>query len=175
MMVTAPTVDRHCKRCGKKTAFASSGLFRVNAQQKSLDVWLIYKCATCDTTWNMTILSRVSPQSIPPELLESFHDNDAAVAMIYASDVALIKRNGGEPGSPVVEVDGPDVDLSIPVRIHMVTEHPTEIKLMALLRGKLGLSRSQLDRMCKDGTIRCLPEQDMKKCKLAGEIILEIR
>jgi len=68
----------------------------VNGQKKNLDVWLIYKCTVCNTTWNLTILSRIAPRSIPPELLTGFHENDPDLANRYANDAALIKRNGAE-------------------------------------------------------------------------------
>jgi len=93
----APAAVRYCKRCGIKTGFISSGAFRVNAQRKNLDVWLIYKCSACKTTWNLTVLSRVSPLSIPPELLRGFHENDPDIALSYANDIALIKKNGAKP------------------------------------------------------------------------------
>ena len=70
----------------------------MNAQKKSLDVWLIYKCPVCGATWNLTVLSRVAPRLIPPELLQGFYDNDPDLAARYASDRALVKRNGAEPG-----------------------------------------------------------------------------
>ena len=92
----APKVVRSCRRCRKKTTFFSSGLFRVNGQKKKLDVWLIFKCSVCNTTWNLTILSRVAPRSIPFGLLSGFHENDAELAELYASDVELIRRNGAE-------------------------------------------------------------------------------
>lgn len=56
-------VIRYCKKCGKKTEYICSGLFRVNAQHKYLDIWLIYKCSNCDSTWNSTIYSRVNPKA----------------------------------------------------------------------------------------------------------------
>lgn len=93
----APAAVRYCKRCGVKTEFYSSGLFRMNAHQKNLDVWLIYKCSKCGTTWNMTVFTRVNPRSLSPELLEGFQNNDAEIALRYARDSALIKRNGAEP------------------------------------------------------------------------------
>ena len=93
----ASTVVRYCKKCQTKTEFTSSGLFRVNANRKNLDVWLIYKCIKCNTTWNLTILSRITTGSIPQDLLDGFHENDIELAKHYASDVTLIKRNGAEP------------------------------------------------------------------------------
>jgi len=68
----------------------------VNAQKKTLDVWLIYRCSVCGATWNLTVLSRVAPRSLPPELLRGFQDNDPDLAARYASDRALLKKNGAE-------------------------------------------------------------------------------
>ena len=170
----APAAVRYCKRCGVKTSFVSSGLFRINAQQKNLDVWLIYKCSACGATWNTTVLSRVNPRSIPQKTLEGFHSNDAGLAMRYASDVALIKKNGGEPGLPSIETEGAAADFAKPARIHLIAEHPAEIRALTVLRDKLGLSRSEIARMCDSGQLRCVSGQDIKKCRLtAGEIILE--
>jgi len=167
-------VDKYCKRCGCKSSFVSSGLFRVNAQQKNLDVWLIYKCSICAATWNLTVLSRVNPRSIAPETLQGFHSNDADLAMRYASDISLIKQSGGEPMSPVIAIEGPTVDLTEPVRIHLGVEYPTEVKVLTILRDQLGLSRSALEGMYESGQLRFVSGQSLKKCKLAGEIIIEI-
>ena len=95
---SAPTVVRYCKKCNARTGFASSGMFRVNAQKKSLDVWLIYKCRKCNTKWNLTVMSRVAPGAISLEMLNGFHENDEKLAMQYATDTTLIKKNGAKPG-----------------------------------------------------------------------------
>lgn len=171
---SAPTVVRYCKKCGTKIEFTSSGLFRVNAQQKSLDVWLIYKCSKCESTWNLTVLSRVNPRSIPTETLNGFHCNSPTLAKRYASDIALIKHNGGEPGMPTIKVLGESVDLQVPTKLHILPEYPMEIRVSAFLRSQLELSRSEYDRLCENETIRCISGQDLKKCKLSGEIVLEI-
>ena len=55
---------------------------------------MIYKCASCDTTWNSTIYSRIAPQSLSSALLEKFHTNDSELAGEYAMDVALLRKNG---------------------------------------------------------------------------------
>ena len=89
-----PPVIRRCKKCGVNTEFEMSGLFRVNANKKNLDVWLIYKCIVCDSTWNLSIYTRISPQSVSPELLDGFHSNDPDMAIQYGADIALLKRNG---------------------------------------------------------------------------------
>ena len=40
-------VYHRCGGCGKKREFVNSGKFRVNANGKNVDVWLIYRCSKC--------------------------------------------------------------------------------------------------------------------------------
>ena len=171
----APTALRYCKHCGVKTTFASSGLFRVNAQQKALDVWLIFKCQHCDTTWNCTILSRANPASLPKDLLHGFHSNDPTLAMRYATDAALLKHNGAAPGVPELTLLGQDAAGETPVCIEPDAPWPAEYKAAAAIRQKLGLSRSQFDRLCESGRLTCLSGQNLKKCNLAGNFCLQLR
>ena len=85
-------IVHRCGRCGKKTVFASTGRFRVNANKNKLDVWLIYQCAKCRHTLNIPIYERVPPQKIPRELYEGFLSNDGELAEAYGSDAAFFKR-----------------------------------------------------------------------------------
>lgn len=172
---SVPAVVRYCRHCGVRTSFASSGLFRVNAQQKTLDVWLIFKCRNCETTWNCTVLSRVNPRTLAPELLHGFHTNDGELAMRYATDMALLKRNGAEPEPPTIEILGEAIDFTEPVRIELTAEWPAEYKTAAAIREKLGISRSRFDGLCESGRILCTSGQNLKKCRLAGTIVVEIR
>ena len=172
--LTAPTALRYCKHCGVKTTFVSSGLFRVNAQQKSLDIWLIFKCQHCDTTWNCTILSRANPGTLQKSLLQGFHTNDETLAMQYATDAALLKRNGAAPGVPQLALLGPDVGSEPPVCIELTAPWPAEYKAAAAIRQKLGLSRSQFDQLCESGRLTCLSGQNLKKCNLAGTFLLKL-
>ncbi len=90
------TVLHRCGGCGKKQPFVNSGRFRVNANGNRVDVWLIFRCAKCKHSWNLTIYERKSPGRIPPEEYEKFLDNDRELAQRYGSDPAFLRRNGGE-------------------------------------------------------------------------------
>lgn len=169
-----PAAARYCKRCGKRTEFIPSGLFRVNAQKKDMDVWLIYKCAVCDTTWNLTVHSRVNPRSLPPGALNGYMGNEAEYVLRCAVDTALIRRNGAEPGLPEVELIGADVTPHEPVELHIAAEQPLEIRPAALLRKKLGLTRSAYDRMLTHGQIVCVSGHDLTACRLCGEMVIQI-
>ena len=89
-------VYHRCGGCGKKQEFLNSGKFQVNANGKSIDVWLIYRCAKCKHSWNLTIFERVRPGKIPAELFEAFQTNDHETAMAYGGDIDFLKRNHAE-------------------------------------------------------------------------------
>lgn len=120
-------------------------------------------------------MSRVNPRVLPPDLLHGFHANNGELAMRYATDAALLKRNGAEPGIPEIEIQGDAVDFTEPVRIELTAEWPAEYKAATAIREKLGASRSQFDRLCESGRILCTSGQNLKKCKLTGKIVIEIR
>ena len=102
----APVALRPCGTCGADAEFASTGLFRVNAQKKRLDVWLIYRCATCGSVWNSAVISRGRPGSIDREELERFTGNDPVMALWCALDVGLLRRNGARRGKVAFAVEG---------------------------------------------------------------------
>ena len=168
-------MGRYCKRCNSPAEFVSSGCFRVNAQQKRLDVWLVYNCTACGTSWNLTVLSRISPRSIPSDLLQGFHNNDSDLALQYATDMGLIKRNGAEPVQPEVEISGDEVKRTELSRIHLIPETPLDIRAEGILRKKMGLSHSGLDRLLESGSLACISGHNLKKCKLKEEIVIEYR
>ena len=169
-----PTAARYCKHCGAKSEFESSGLFRINAQHKLLDIWLIYNCQACDTTWNLTVLSRVNANTIEQETLEKYTNNDLELAMTYATDTALIKRNGAECSIAEVEVVGMEYDWKDAAEIHLISKWSLENKTASLIRQKLNLSGNTFDKMCEEGKITCLSGQNLRKCKMAGEVIFQV-
>lgn len=170
-----PTVIRYCKKCGKKSEYICSEEFRINAQQKTLDIWLIYKCAHCNTTWNSTIYSRVSPQKLGTDLLERFHCNDKNLATQYAMDIPLLQRNGSEVKIPVYQVIGEDISLKKPVIIKIQSQYILPLKVSSILRTKLGISQREFDALLLNDRIQSNTAQDLKKCKLSSsEIIVTI-
>lgn len=163
-----PEVLRRCRRCGKTTSFRSSGLFRVNAQQKILDVWLIYHCKECNASWNMIVLSRVSRKNINSKRLGQYMENDPALAMERAMDQDLIRQNEVQAGPIPHETRGqlPVLPLEEPVRILIKSPYDVPIKVSDILREKLGLSRSAFKRMTDDGLLHMEDGSDIRKRKL---------
>ncbi len=162
-----PAVWRHCKRCGTKREHRCTGEFRVNAQQKALDIWLIYHCTHCNAVWNSTILSHTSLQKLGTGLLERFQSNDEALARRYAMDAALLQKNGAGILLPPYEVLGETVSQEKAARIVIRSAYPLPLKLSAVLRGKLGLSRQAFGALLAAGRVRCSGGQDPAKAKLS--------
>lgn len=173
--ISPPPVIKYCKKCGKKTEYICSGLFRVNSQRKYIDIWLIYKCSDCQSTWNMTIFSRISPKSIDPELLEEFQTNNKDLAMKYAMDTTLINKNGGEAGLPDYKILGPAVNFTFPVKLQINSPYPSRLKVSALLREHMNLSQSTFEQMVVNGSIQSPCGLDIKKCRVQTENNLIIK
>lgn len=172
--LSPPKTIRYCKKCGVKTEHISSGLFRVNAQQKSLDIWLIYRCAHCKTTWNLTIYSRINPKRISQDLLDKFTANNSELARQYAMDTDLLKKNGAETETPSYSILGNDVDLMREVRVKIVSKYPLKIRVSKILRERLSLSKKTFDAMVSNGIIRLENGADIHKCKLKRDTVVMI-
>lgn len=171
-LLSVPPVLKYCKKCGGKSPFICSGQFRVNAQRKYLDIWLIYKCANCDTTWNATLYSRISPQALAPDLLESFYKNDQMMAEQYAMNFDLLRRNGVEVGLPVYSIIGDEFSSNEPVTLEIKSKYAVQIKVASIIREKLHLSQKDYFQLVADRKIMSIPEKDLRKCKLKNGITL---
>ena len=172
--LSPPKTIHYCKKCGMKTEHVSSGLFRVNAQQKSLDIWLIYRCVNCKTTWNLTIYSRINPKSIDRKLLDKFIGNDREFTQRYAMDTDLLKKNGAETEIPSYSVTGDAIDFTEDVQLKIVSEYPSKVKVSKILREKLSLTKKVFDEMVSSGVIRLENGADIHKCKMQRDIVVLI-
>lgn len=169
---SAPAVLRYCKKCGRKTEFFCSGQFRVNAQRRRLDVWLIYKCASCSTTWNLEIYSRVSPQSLPKELLDGFHRNSEALAARYAADMSLLQKAGAEVKPPQYIIEGKTFSAREAVELTIDCAYPLPVKVSSLVREKLHLTNKEYTELVKSGALGNSSGQDLLKRRLGSGIVL---
>jgi hypothetical protein len=128
----------------------------VNANQKKLDAWLIYKCASCDRTWKCTILNRADSHQIDRGLLRRLQANHRPTAWTYAFDYALLRRNGVEV-EPMLAYTIAGEDLKPHssgqgcVAVLLTAERPLLVRIDMLLARKLGLSRTQLDALFSSG------------------------
>jgi hypothetical protein len=88
-----PLIRRRCLRC-PSAHYRTPGKFRVNANHKLLDVWLLALCTGCGETVKLTVLERVPVRTIDPEDLHRFHANDIDLASELLDDPGLRRRNG---------------------------------------------------------------------------------
>jgi hypothetical protein len=149
---STPKIIRKCSRCDRDR-FYSSDKFRVNANKKLIDVWLIYKCIHCDATLNLPIIHRTSITKIAENLLNRFESNDTALCWQYAFDSSLFQKG--------MKLDW-DIDFTIQehildnrieseqlakIQIMIKSQYHLKIPIFALLRVKMQISRTQIEKL----------------------------
>lgn len=90
---TAYTITRSCPKCGGKTCFESTNKFRVNANASKLDVWLIYQCKNCKSTYNLSVYERIGVKNISNDEYDRFINNDQALALKIGTSKEIFTRN----------------------------------------------------------------------------------
>jgi hypothetical protein len=151
--LNTPAVFKNCSRYGGKSTFICSNSFRVNAHQKKLDIWLIYKCEACGDSWNMEILTGKKPAEIKRELFSGFLENDIDLAYQYAFDSKTLSRNKVTAcyDSVKLAVQGDRLHTELlrngPVTLVIKTHFDVPIRLDRLLSEEIGMSR-KLVREC---------------------------
>lgn len=171
-----PAPLRYCKKCNTRQEFVSSGQFRVNAQGKYLDIWLIYKCSCCSSTWNAAIYSRITPGSLPPGLLSRFHENDPSLVLKYSMDTVFLRQNGASIRLPLYHAEGEVFGLDGPVAVTLWIDnpYPLPIRVHTILKDRLHLSQRSLDLLADSGRIRCDDGRELKKSRTESHIKLII-
>jgi len=71
-----PRLRGRCAACAAASRFDPTGRFRVNANGKIIDVWLLLRCQGCGQIRKVTVVERSPVRSIDPTLLRRYHDND---------------------------------------------------------------------------------------------------
>lgn len=144
-----PRPWRSCSRCGTRRAFECSGKFRLNANGRRLDAWLVYKCIACDETWNHTLFERRNARDLNPDLLSGLEANDPALISRFAFDVAALRRVAHRVEEFAGSVTRKDVLGDKPYRptrleIFLNLLGPVSIRLDRLLSMELGLPRARI-------------------------------
>lgn len=150
-----PLVRRRCHSCNAER-FRPSGKFRVNANQKRIDVWLLALCTSCGETAKFTILERVNVRSIRPELLDRLLHDDPGLTAELLQDPVVQRRNRvcldwsdawrldtGEPDHRDCEV--------VDVAVHFAARIP--VRAVRLIAEGCGLSRAEVERLITEGRL----------------------
>lgn len=178
-----PRIWRHCRQCETKRPFICSGKFRSNAQKKRLDVWLIYRCASCGQSWNCPVLERRPVAELDPALLLAVTRNDPAQVRRVAFDADHLARHCERvetAGGLRVEKhpDGPASSEAAILEIALVVEAGCEIRLERLLARELGLSRGQLRQLHERAALSVSPARRavLRQAARQGQCVrLELR
>ncbi|AZO52214.1 MULTISPECIES: DUF1062 domain-containing protein [unclassified Mesorhizobium] len=148
----APRPLINCNRCGGVKAYRCSGKFRVNANGKRIDVWLIYRCIDCDNSWNLGIFERCNRRDIEPALLAALESNDPELARRHAFDIVALRNQVGRveesPDAAVRKlVIGGMKQGATALELRLGLEMPISLRLDRLLASEFGISRSRLQAL----------------------------
>jgi hypothetical protein len=150
-----PLIRRRCPSCPSRQ-YRAAGKFRVNANHKLLDVWLLVRCAGCAATVKLTVLERVHVRTIDPSTLTRFHDNDLELVATLLADPGLLRRNGisldwdGAWSLHKTMADDPAADV-LDIWVRFARRIP--LRRTALLAAGLDVSRSEVQRLVAAGTL----------------------
>ncbi|MGW2899116.1 DUF1062 domain-containing protein [Streptomyces sp. NPDC001212] len=155
MPTCLPAVLRRCPACASDR-FRANGKFRVNANHKLLDAWLLVLCTACGDTAKLTVLERMNVRSVRPELLDRMHDNDPGLAAELLQDPVVRRRNRialDWDNAWRLDTGGSDhLDREvIDVSVRFVARIP--VRPMRLIAEGCGLSRAEVERLIAEGKL----------------------
>lgn len=155
-----PAIVKACVSC-RSTRHRPTGKFRVNANRKLLDVWMLIGCELCDRTSKIPIHERIPVQALDSQRLLMFENNDPAMVRHLAMDAALAGKSAYRLDwnrTWELETDMPFYELTYgdPAAVEVVVrfELPAPIRVGTLLTAGFGLSRSAVRGMVDSGRIR---------------------
>lgn len=155
-----PAIVKTCMSC-RSTRHHPTGKFRVNANGKLLDVWMLICCELCGRTSKIPIHERTYVRALESERLLMFENNDPAMVRELAMDGALARKAAYQldwSGTWELETDMPFYELEredpAPLKVIIRFELPVPIRVEKLLTTGFGLSRSAMRGMVDSGRIR---------------------
>lgn len=146
-------IIKNCPKCHKKTDFVSTGNFRINVNQNDLDVWLIYQCKICKSTYNLSIHERIKVKELEGSLYQKYLDNDKDLAAMYSLNKDILRKNKVEADwdrisyqvfSEAEEADNRNLQEGI--RILIKNDYHLNVRLDKILAEQLEQSRSRIKK-----------------------------
>ncbi|MFF3469055.1 DUF1062 domain-containing protein [Streptomyces sp. NPDC001984] len=155
MPTCLPSVLRRCHTCASER-FRPNGKFRVNANHKLIDAWLLALCTACGETTKLTVLERTHVRSVRPELLDRLHANDPGLAAELLQDPVVQRRNRialdwdnawrlDTGGSDHLDREVIDISVRFAARI--------PVRPVRLIAEGCGLSRTEAERLIMEGKL----------------------
>ena len=173
---SAPEPWLNCNRCHGTTRFRTSGKIRVNANGKRVDAWLIYKCTSCDNTWNRPVLERRHVSTIDPHLLASLQANDPDLARRLAFETLQRKLKVEHDDATVhKEVVSGSARPVQRLEIICVVAETTDLRVDRLLSTELRLSRSRIRNMQNAGRLAACPDGLRRPLRNGLQVRIDLR
>lgn len=156
---TSPQPVLACSGCGVTRPFKSSSKIRLNANGKMLDGWLIYRCISCDHTWNRSVLRRKKVQDIAPATLLALQNSDPTLVRSIEFDRAGLRQIT----NTVAEFSEATVQKKIiskndgqysQIEIFLKLDQPSSLRLDRILSIELGLSRTRIHALFISGHLQ---------------------
>ena len=173
-----PAVLKRCSKCGEKTQFNNSGKFRVNANGRLLDIWLIFRCSKCETSFNLAIYERMEAGRVDPAEYKGFLDNAPELALKYGNDRDLFARNRAEILKSRTEyrvvkgeaartwTEGETMEAEVKISAGF------DLRVDALLVRQLSVSRNTIKRWCEETLILSNGQTLSYKSKVKDSMVL---
>ncbi len=155
MPTCLPLVLRRCHTCASER-FRANGKFRVNANHKLIDAWLLVLCTGCGETAKLTVFERMNVRCVRPELLDRLHDNDLGLAAELLQDPVVRRRNRialDWAGAWRLDTGGSDhLDREvIDIAVRFAARIP--VRPVRLIAEGCGLSRAEVERLIREGNL----------------------
>jgi hypothetical protein len=147
-----PLLSLRCVDCPSRSATTGKGRFRVNANGKLLDVWLLVRCVSCDRTSKLAVHERAPVRSLDPTLLDGYHINDPKLVAATLFDPLLARRHGFTlqwQGAWQLDAPPARLDEAWPWQVAVDFEDPVPIRPDRLIAQGLRLSRNEVSRRIK--------------------------
>ena len=166
-----PRVIKHCNKCNKKMGFYCSEKFRLNSNSQKVDIWLIYKCEKCDTTWKLSLMRGIRPSDLTPVLFDRLTNNDKELAWKYAFDRQLLKQNGC-----VVDYTGIEycVDGVIDTCVCVSSQYFFDLKLSTFLAEQLAISVGEVRKLVEQNLISTSIDCDIMKYRIRTDFTITL-
>jgi hypothetical protein len=162
-----PAIVKACVSC-RFARHQATGKFRVNANGKVIDIWMLIRCEQCGRTSKIPVHERVDVRALERERLLMFEGNDRSMVRHLAMDGTLAARAAYRfdwTGTWKLETAMPSgrgrADPG-PLEVIVRFELPVPIRVEKLLMTGYGLSRSVVRDMAASGRVRLPMAVDAK-------------
>jgi hypothetical protein len=152
-----PAIVKPCTSC-RSTRHHPTGKFRVNANGKLLDVWLLVCCDLCGGTSKIPVHERIHVRALESSRFLAYQNNDFVAVRELAMSASLAGRAKYRldwSGTWRLETDAPFSALEdlVPITVLVRFELPAPIRVEKILMRGFGLSRARLRTMVDEGRV----------------------